>query len=82
MSVGFETKTYRLAGRRPRTAMLLGAERIIAIDRFDYRLEQMGAEVINYEQTDVAAALRKRRGGRDPDVCIEAVGRESHTPRL
>jgi threonine dehydrogenase-like Zn-dependent dehydrogenase len=67
-----------------RSAMILGAERVIAMDRFDYRLEQMakhiGAEVVNYEQTDIMEELRERTGGRGPDVCIEAVGLESHTP--
>jgi threonine dehydrogenase-like Zn-dependent dehydrogenase len=41
--------------------------------------QQIGAEVINYEQTDVDAELRERSGGRGPDVCIEAVGLEAHT---
>jgi threonine dehydrogenase-like Zn-dependent dehydrogenase len=67
-----------------RSAMLLGAERVIAIDRFPYRLEMterhVGCEVLNYEQTDVDAELRERTGGRGPDVCIEAVGLEAHTP--
>lgn len=65
-----------------RAAMLLGADRVIAIDRYDYRLDMMrdeiGAEVINYEETDVQAELRERSGGRGPDVCIEAVGLEAH----
>ena len=65
-------------------AMLLGAERVIAIDRYGYRLEmterQIGCEVLDYEQTDVDAELRERTGGRGPDVCIEAVGLEAHTP--
>jgi threonine dehydrogenase-like Zn-dependent dehydrogenase len=64
-------------------ALLLGAERVIAIDRFDYRLrmteQHVGAETINYEQTDVGAELRERTGGRGPDVCIEAVGMEAHS---
>jgi threonine dehydrogenase-like Zn-dependent dehydrogenase len=67
-----------------RSAMLLGAERVIAMDRYDYRLEMMerhiGAEVINYETQDVDGELRERTGGRGPDVCIEAVGLESHSP--
>jgi threonine dehydrogenase-like Zn-dependent dehydrogenase len=66
------------------SAMLLGAERVIAIDRFDYRLrmteENIGVETLNYEQTDVGAELRERTGGRGPDVCLEAVGMEAHTP--
>jgi len=67
-----------------RAAMLLGAERVIAIDRYDYRLrateEHIGCETLNYEQTDVGAELRERSGGRGPDVCIEAVGMEAHSP--
>jgi threonine dehydrogenase-like Zn-dependent dehydrogenase len=67
-----------------RSAMILGADRVVAIDRFDYRLDMMrthiGAEVLNYEKTDIQAELREMTGGRGPDVCIEAVGLESHTP--
>jgi threonine dehydrogenase-like Zn-dependent dehydrogenase len=67
-----------------RAAMLLGAEQVVVIDRFRYRLDQVerfiGAETINYEETDVEAELRERTGGRGPDVCIEAVGMEAHTP--
>jgi threonine dehydrogenase-like Zn-dependent dehydrogenase len=66
-----------------RSAMILGAERVIAIDRFDYRLRMMeqhiGAEVIDYEKTSVDAELRERTGGRGPDVCIEAIGMEAHS---
>ena len=67
-----------------RAATLLGAERVIGIDRFDYRLRMterhVGAETINYERTDVGAELRERTGGRGPDVCIEAVGMQAHAP--
>jgi threonine dehydrogenase-like Zn-dependent dehydrogenase len=64
-------------------ARLMGAERIIAIDRFDYRLrlakDRAGAtDIINYEQTDVHEALRELTGGRGPDACIDAVGMEAH----
>jgi threonine dehydrogenase-like Zn-dependent dehydrogenase len=66
-----------------RAAILLGAERVISIDRYDYRLEMteryIGAETINYERTDVGAELLERTGGRGPDVCIEAVGMEAHS---
>jgi threonine dehydrogenase-like Zn-dependent dehydrogenase len=69
-----------------KSAYLLGAERVIAIDRFDYRLqiarEKAGAETINYEQTDVQEALREMTGGRGPDHCIDAVGMEGHGPGL
>ena len=64
------------------SARLLGAERVIAIDRFDYRLqraaEHAGAEPINYEETDVADALQWITAGRGPDACIDAVGLEAH----
>ena len=65
------------------SARMLGAERVIAIDRFPYRLriaqEQAGAtDVINYEQDDVMEALKELTGGRGPDACIDAVGTEAH----
>jgi threonine dehydrogenase-like Zn-dependent dehydrogenase len=64
------------------SAYLLGAERVIAIDRFEYRLakarEQAGAETINYEEVEVLGALRDLTGGRGPDACIDAVGMEAH----
>jgi threonine dehydrogenase-like Zn-dependent dehydrogenase len=66
-----------------RAAMLLGADRVVVIDRYEYRLHQVekyvGAETINYESADVGAELRERSGGRGPDVCIEAVGMEAHS---
>jgi threonine dehydrogenase-like Zn-dependent dehydrogenase len=65
------------------SARLLGAERIIAIDRFDYRLklavEKAGAtDVINYEKDGVQEALRELTAGRGPDACIDCVGLEAH----
>jgi threonine dehydrogenase-like Zn-dependent dehydrogenase len=67
------------------SARLLGAERVIAIDRFDYRLamarDKAGAsETIDYEQHDVREALLELTGGRGPDACIDAVGLEAHGP--
>ncbi|WP_084959188.1 zinc-dependent alcohol dehydrogenase [Thermoactinospora rubra] len=65
-----------------KAAYLMGAERVIAIDRFPERLAmaagRVGAEPLNYEETDVLEALKEATGGRGPDVCIEAVGMESH----
>jgi threonine dehydrogenase-like Zn-dependent dehydrogenase len=66
-----------------KSAFLLGAERVIAIDRFPYRLrmakEKSGAETINYEEVDsVVEMLTEMTGGRGPDACIDAVGMESH----
>jgi threonine dehydrogenase-like Zn-dependent dehydrogenase len=64
------------------SAFMLGAERVIAIDRFDYRLrmarEKAGAETINYEEMDVLDTLKEMTGGRGPDACIDAVGMEAH----
>ncbi|HEY8515240.1 MAG TPA: zinc-dependent alcohol dehydrogenase [Candidatus Binatia bacterium] len=68
------------------SAFLLGAGRVIAIDRFPYRLrmahELCGAEVLNYEEVDVYEALRAMTGGRGPDACIDAVGMEGHLPGM
>jgi threonine dehydrogenase-like Zn-dependent dehydrogenase len=66
-----------------RSAYLMGAERVIAIDRFPERLamarEQCGAETINYMEVDsVVETLKEMTGGRGPDACIEAVGMEAH----
>ncbi|MBW4525329.1 MAG: glutathione-dependent formaldehyde dehydrogenase [Phormidium tanganyikae FI6-MK23] len=65
-----------------KSAFLLGAERVIAIDRVPERLEmaktQCGAEVLNYEEVDVGDALKEMTGGRGPDSVIDAVGLESH----
>lgn len=64
------------------SAYLLGAERVIAIDRFPERLamarELSNAEVLNYEEIDVVDALKQMTGGRGPDACIDAVGMEAH----
>ena len=50
------------------SAFLLGAERVIAIDRFPYRLQmardKAGAETLNYEEVDVIDALKEMTGGR------------------
>ena len=64
------------------SAWLLGAERVIAIDRFPERLamarEWSRAETLDYEAVDIADALRELTGGRGPDACIDAVGMEAH----
>ena len=67
------------------SAFLLGAERVIAIDRFPYRLEiarkRTKAETLNYEEVDdLSEALKELTGGRGPDRCIDAVGLEAHSP--
>jgi threonine dehydrogenase-like Zn-dependent dehydrogenase len=66
-----------------RSAFLMGAGRVIAIDRLPERLalarEKVGAETIDYSDTDsVLEQLREMTGGRGPDACIEAVGMEAH----
>lgn len=64
-----------------KSALLLGAGRVIAIDRYPERLrlaERAGAEVINYDESDVLPMLNEVTGGRGPDSCIDAVGMEAH----
>jgi threonine dehydrogenase-like Zn-dependent dehydrogenase len=66
-----------------KSCFLLGAERVIAIDRFPERLrlaQEAGAEIINYEELPhrVSEELQERTGGRGPDACIDAVGMEAH----
>ncbi|KAB1904717.1 glutathione-dependent formaldehyde dehydrogenase [Micromonospora tulbaghiae] len=65
-----------------RSAQILGAERVVVIDRLPERLataaQRLGVETINYAETDVLEALREMTAGRGPDACIEAVGMESH----
>ena len=64
------------------SAYMLGAQRVIAIDRVPERLEMAwrhsAAIVLNYENVDVADALRDITSGRGPDACIDAVGLEAH----
>jgi threonine dehydrogenase-like Zn-dependent dehydrogenase len=64
------------------SALLLGAERVIAIDRFPERLEmartRSNAITLNYETVNVDNELREITGGRGPDACIDAVGMEAH----
>lgn len=68
------------------SAFLLGAERVIALDRFEYRLRmarEAGAETINYSEVDGHLdVLKQMTGGRGPDACIEAVGLEAHSDGL
>lgn len=64
-----------------RSAFLLGAERVIAIDRIPERLDmarKAGAEVIDYSQGSVQEMVREMTSGRGPDACIDAVGMEAH----
>jgi len=65
-----------------RSAWMLGAGRVIAIDRQPERLlmaAQHGhADVIDYSTHDVFEELRDMTGGQGPDACIDAVGLEAH----
>lgn len=65
-----------------KSAFMLGAERVISIDRIPERIrmskEQSGAEVINFDEAEVQEVLKEMTGGRGPDSCIDAVGLESH----
>ncbi|HEX8845589.1 MAG TPA: zinc-dependent alcohol dehydrogenase [Pyrinomonadaceae bacterium] len=63
-----------------RSAFMLGAERVIAIDSLPERLAMAkagGAETINYKETDTHDALMEMTGGRGPDSCIDDVGMEA-----
>jgi threonine dehydrogenase-like Zn-dependent dehydrogenase len=64
------------------SAYLLGAERVIGIDRLPERLkmarEGAKADTINYEEANVYETLMELTGGRGPDACIDAVGLEAH----
>ena len=67
------------------SAYMLGAGKVIAIDRFPDRLklarEYCGATTIDYTQDGVIVveALRDLTGGMGPDRCIDAVGMEAHS---
>jgi threonine dehydrogenase-like Zn-dependent dehydrogenase len=66
-----------------KSAYMLGAERVIAIDRVPERLtlaRDLGkAEIIDFSaQPDVVEALKQMTGGRGPDSCVDAVGLEAH----
>jgi threonine dehydrogenase-like Zn-dependent dehydrogenase len=66
-----------------KSAYLLGAARVIAIDRFPERLQLArdfaGAETIDYTAVDsVLEVLKDMTAGRGPDSCIDAVGMEAH----
>jgi threonine dehydrogenase-like Zn-dependent dehydrogenase len=64
------------------SAWMLGAGRVVAIDRVPERLgmarEHGDAETIDFEEEDVYDRLMAMTGGRGPDSCIDAVGSEAH----
>jgi threonine dehydrogenase-like Zn-dependent dehydrogenase len=69
-----------------RSAFMLGAERVIAIDRVEDRLQMAragGAETINYEENDdLIQTLKDLTGNIGPDRCIDAVGMEAHSDTI
>ena len=64
-----------------RAAQLMGAGRVILVDRNRDRLrvaaEHLGVETLNHTEVDVLDELRERSAGRGPDACVEAVGMEA-----
>jgi threonine dehydrogenase-like Zn-dependent dehydrogenase len=63
-----------------RSAFLLGAERVIAIDTVPERLAMAraaGAETLDFRDVDVYEAIQERTKGRGADACIDAVGTEA-----
>jgi threonine dehydrogenase-like Zn-dependent dehydrogenase len=64
------------------SAWLLGAGRVIVIDRVPERLEMARthgrAETINFDEGSVYDRLQEMTGGRGPDRCIDCVGAEAH----
>jgi threonine dehydrogenase-like Zn-dependent dehydrogenase len=64
-----------------RSCFMLGAGRVIAIDRLPERLEMAkaaGAETLNFDQVDVVDALHELTGNHGPDACMDAVGMEAY----
>jgi threonine dehydrogenase-like Zn-dependent dehydrogenase len=65
-----------------KSAFLLGAERVIAIDDDPVRLalaqRSSGAETVDFSEGRLQERLRAMTGGRGPDACIDAVGLEAH----
>jgi threonine dehydrogenase-like Zn-dependent dehydrogenase len=64
-----------------RSAILLGAKQVIAIDRLPERLSMAkagGAITINFAQESVIERLNELTGGKGPEKCIDSVGMESH----
>src|SRR5581483_8231082 len=67
-----------------RSAVLLGAKQVIAIDYLPERLSMAragGAIPLNFEDESVVEALNELTHGKGPDKCIDAVGMEAHALR-
>ena len=65
-----------------RSAFLLGAGRVLAIDTVPERLElarQSGAETLDFRKEDIYARIQDLTEGRGADACIDAVGTEPDT---
>jgi threonine dehydrogenase-like Zn-dependent dehydrogenase len=64
-----------------RSAYMLGAERVIALDHIPERLamaQKSNAETLDFDDESVVEKLKEMTGGRGPDACIDAVGMEAH----
>jgi threonine dehydrogenase-like Zn-dependent dehydrogenase len=63
-----------------KSALILGAARVIAIDNVPERLALARAETVNFDEEDdtILEKLKEMTGGKGPDKCIDAVGAESH----
>jgi threonine dehydrogenase-like Zn-dependent dehydrogenase len=84
------TDTVALWGAGPvgqmciRSAILLGAKQVIAIDCLPERLSMAsagGAITINFQEESVVERLNELTGGKGPEKCIDAVGLEAHAAR-
>lgn len=65
-----------------RSALLMGAGRVLAIDTIPERLEMAraaGAETLDFGKVDVYDAIQQRTHGRGADACIDCVGTEPYT---
>jgi threonine dehydrogenase-like Zn-dependent dehydrogenase len=68
-----------------RSAVLFGAEQVVAIDRLPERLsmaEAGGAITLNFEEEKVVEPLNELTEGKGPQKCIDAIGTESHVTLL
>jgi threonine dehydrogenase-like Zn-dependent dehydrogenase len=64
-----------------RSAVLLGAKQVIAIDRVPERLSMAragGATTLNFEEDSIVERLNELTGGKGPEKCIDCVGLEAH----
>jgi threonine dehydrogenase-like Zn-dependent dehydrogenase len=64
-----------------RSAVLLGARQVVAIDNVAERLSMAragGATTIDFEEESVVERLNELTAGKGPEKCIDAVGMEAH----